>query len=121
MSAARKVAITAKQRDWLDSLVKAKVYGAPISDAAIEEILNNVGADYVPRDLDRQQLREDINLAWRFYRDYRRQGSKGQRTKLRKYATEVHNALNALSDILNEESYEADIFRYGWISREFPS
>src|SRR5262249_20818495 len=26
----------------------------------------------------------------------------------------------ALSDILNQESYEADIFRYGWISRTFP-
>jgi hypothetical protein len=60
MSAAKKVAITAEQRDWLDSLIKAKVYGAPISDAAIEKILNSVGVDYVPRDLDRQQLKKEI-------------------------------------------------------------
>ena len=52
--------------------------------------------------------------------DYTRLSSKGQRTKLRKYAENVHNALKASSDILNQESYEADIFRYGWISRTFP-
>jgi hypothetical protein len=120
MSAATEVALTAEQKAWLDSKIKEQVYGAPISDAAIADILNRVGLDYVPSDLERQQLKDEINLAWKFYTDYTRLSSKGQRTKLRKYAGNVHKALNALSDVLNQESYEADIFRYGWISRAFP-
>jgi hypothetical protein len=120
MSAANRISLSAEQRDWLDSQIRTKFYGAPISDANIDDILNCVGPNWVPSDLDRQQLKKDIDAAWKFYRDYTRYSKKGLRTKLRKYAEKVHKTANALSDVLNEETEEADIFRYGWISRAFP-
>jgi hypothetical protein len=116
VSSKNKFRLTTEQVDWLNGKIRAQVYGA-ISDEAIAQILDRVGHDNVPIGLDREQLKNDIEEAWRFYSDFQRNTSRGEQTQLRSYADKVWKAANALQEILDEESREADIFRYSNLFR----
>ncbi len=84
---------------------------AKLNDLDIERVLEGVGARYVPQNLNRKQLVYDINRAWSFYHDYRKETSKGHRTALLKYTKRVIGAANALSDLLDQPHEDADDFR----------
>jgi hypothetical protein len=114
MSAPKPIVLTAEQRAWLDAQIAAIVYGTPISDEAIADILNCLGPDYVPSDLDREQLKKDIDGAWRFFKEIGR-FEKGQRTSMRKYALGVQKAAEALSNVLDQSNWEANRFRYSQV------
>jgi hypothetical protein len=80
-----------------------------------------VGAEPVLSDPNVEQLKADIYIAWRFYNDFKRWTSKGERRRLRTYTEKVRRFVHDLEETLNQESWEADIFRYNRLSREmFP-
>ncbi len=82
-----------------------------LNDSDVERVLESVGAKYVPPDLNRKQLAYDINRAWNFYHNYRKETSKGHRTALLKYTKQVIGAANALSELLDQSHEEADDYR----------
>ncbi len=82
-----------------------------LNDLDIERILEDVGARYVPQNINRKQLVYDISRAWNFYHNYRKETSKGRRTALLKYTKQVMGAANALSELLGQSHEEADDFR----------
>jgi hypothetical protein len=115
------IAFSAEQIQWLTDRIYAQVYGEPIGTEMVAEILETVGAEHVPPDLNVEHLKADIYIAWRFYNDFKRLTFKGDRSRLKTYAENVRIAVHDLEKILNEESWEADIFRYNRLSREmFP-
>jgi hypothetical protein len=89
-----------------------------MSDKALAKILKAVGAEHVPSTLDPRQLKTDIYTAWRFYSDHMRGTQGGPRNKLQRYADKVRKAGHELEKILNQESWEARIFRHHRLSYE---
>jgi hypothetical protein len=83
-----------------DSRVRVPV--AELDDGAVTEILKSVGQNDTPGNLDREQLKNDINAAWDFYRGYGAESSKGRRTQLRNYAGKLRKAGQNLSDLLDQ-------------------
>jgi len=71
-----------------------------LDDAGIDRILNNVGD--VPGTLDKSELRKDILAAWDFYQGYKRDDSKGARTKRREHATKIAHKTSELIHLLND-------------------
>jgi hypothetical protein len=121
MLADKPIGLSVEQIQWLTDRIYAQIHGEPIGNEAVAEILKAVGAERVPPDINVEQLKADIYIAWRFYNDFKRWTSKGERRRLSIYAEEVRRAVHDLEKILNRESWEADIFRYNRLSFEmFP-
>jgi hypothetical protein len=91
-----------------------------LNDSDIERVLEVVGARYIPPDLNRKQLVYDVNSAWNFYRNYRKETSKGRRTALLKYTKQVIAAANVLSELLDQPHEVADDFRKFVSQATFP-
>jgi hypothetical protein len=72
----------------------------------VAEVLKCVGPNDTPRNLYREEFREelrnDINAALDFYHGFEAESSKGRRTQKRSYAEELGNALQKLSDVLDQ-------------------
>jgi hypothetical protein len=121
MPANKLISLSVEQIQWLTDRIYAQIHGEPIGDEAVAEILKAVGAEHIPPDINVEQLKADIYIAWRFYNDFKRSTSKGERKRLATYAEKVRRAVHDLEKILNQESWEADIFRYNRLSFEmFP-
>lgn len=82
-----------------------------LNDADIEGILSDVGTDFVPLALDRKQLLHDLKGAWNFYKNHKKETSKGHRTALLKHTSRVINAASELSKILDQSNGAADDLR----------
>jgi hypothetical protein len=99
---------------------RIRIYGKPIGNEAVAEILEAVGAEHVPSDINVEQLEADIYIAWRSYNGLKRYTSKAKRRRLIIYAEKVSRAVYDLKKILDQESWEADIFRYNMSFEMFP-
>jgi hypothetical protein len=75
---------------------------AELDDGAVAEVLKCVGKNDTPGNLDREQLKTDINAAWDFCRGYEAESSKRRRTQLRNYAGKLRKAAQNLSDLLDQ-------------------
>jgi len=83
-----------------------------LDDRAVDKILEHVGMEQTPNSLDKLELRRDILAAWDFYRGYRREDHKRDRTKRRKFAATIAATADKLYEILNDpDSPEAELFR----------
>jgi hypothetical protein len=83
-----------------DSRVRVPV--EELDDRAVAEVLKCVGQNDNPGNLDREQLKNDINAAWDFCRGYEAESSKRRRTQLRNYAGKLRKAAQNLSDLLDQ-------------------
>jgi hypothetical protein len=78
-----------------------------LDDDSIDRILKHTGSEHVPPTLDKSELCNDILAAWDFYQGYGREQSKGERTKQRKYATEIAQMAGKFSHLLDDPRPEA--------------
>jgi hypothetical protein len=75
---------------------------AELDDESVAEILKCVGLNDTPRNLDREQLKNDINAALDFFQGYKAESSKSRRTQLRSCAGKFGRAAQNLSDVLDQ-------------------
>jgi len=118
MSVGKPIGPSPEQIQWVNDQINAQVYGEPISDEALGRILEAVGPEHVPSDLDLGQLKTDIYTAWRLYKDIALGTSKGERSRMRTYIKKVQEAAHELAAILGQQNLEAKIFRHSRLSSE---
>jgi hypothetical protein len=119
MAAKINFTITAEQKEWLRDQIRTQVYGPPISTNDLAGALKRMDADYLPHDLDREQIRKDVYNAWCGYQDYKRAFSKGGRREMIRYTLNVRKTAGALSDCLNKDNWPANFFRHQKTFDEF--
>ena len=109
---ARKVERTgASKNDSRHVLADERAPVVSLDVRAVDKILEHVGIEH-PNALDKLELRRDILAAWDFYRSYRREDHKRDRTKRRKFAAKIAATADKLYQILNDpNSAEAEVFR----------
>jgi hypothetical protein len=73
-----------------------------LDDEGVTEVLKHVGPNDAPGNLDREELRNEINAAWDFYHGYEAESSKGRRAQLRSYAGKLCRAAQNLSGVLDQ-------------------
>jgi hypothetical protein len=90
-----------------------------LNESDIDKIIADVGNEHVPLTLVKSELVRDINDAWNFYENFKRDNAKGANTKRSEYAKSVACKAHELFDLLNSsdpnEEY-ARIFIGKWIS-----
>jgi hypothetical protein len=77
----------------------------------IEKILTHVGDRRVPETLIKSELLRDIQAAWDFYQNFKRDDAKGDNTKRSLYAKKIVKVASDLFFLLNDPGPEAQQVR----------